>query len=384
MRKLIFSVLLFTGMQYQLSAQTAATELTAADTRGLATTPDSYYTNMKLQFKINSDVGIPFGGNSTLLGLRGHFLNAGGKAFELVFSDDNQVRVRSGYSPSWEAWRKLIIEDYNGNIARDNGGLGIGTLAPLEKFHLASGKLFVQGDYLGAYNSSSGPLIRLGEWPTSTYTAGLGITQGEGVDVLDLDFYSLYQTPNLQMKLTAGGRLGIGIASPQQKLHVNGNIALADNSYVQGANGYTTFYTSANVPQAVRTGGLAVTNEYTETAPVNGLYVKGNVGIGTMNPQTELAVKGTITAKKMVVTQLNWADYVFEQAYQLPSLDQVETYIKKHKHLPDVPSTKEVEKNGVDVGNNQALLLKKIEELTLYVIELKKELNQLKQTTKKK
>jgi hypothetical protein len=68
----------------------------------------------------------------------------------------------------------------------------------------------------------------------------------------------------------------------------------------------------------------------------------------------------------------SWADYVFEKEYQLLSLKEVEAYIQINKHLPGVPSAKEVETNGLDVGNNQAILLKKIEELTLYLIEQNK------------
>ena len=100
----------------------------------------------------------------------------------------------------------------------------------------------------------------------------------------------------------------------------------------------------------------------------------GNVGIGTTNPGSfKLAVEGKIGAREINVTTTNpFPDYVFESSYNLPSLEEVERYIKKNNHLPDVPTAKEVEKDGVDLGEMNILLLKKIEELTLYVIELKK------------
>jgi hypothetical protein len=91
----------------------------------------------------------------------------------------------------------------------------------------------------------------------------------------------------------------------------------------------------------------------------------------------KLAVKGTIYAQKLKVTQTGWADYVFAKGYKLRSLEEVESYIKKYQHLPKIPCTAEVLNNGLDVGNNQAALLQKIEELTLYVIDLNKKVNML-------
>lgn len=103
----------------------------------------------------------------------------------------------------------------------------------------------------------------------------------------------------------------------------------------------------------------------------------GFVGIGTSaKPHTEalLGVEGAIYAKKLKVTQTGWADFVFNKDYKLPTLKEVEDHIKKYKHLPGVPSETEVKKNGTDVAEIQAVLLKKIEELTLYVIEQNKKL----------
>jgi hypothetical protein len=100
----------------------------------------------------------------------------------------------------------------------------------------------------------------------------------------------------------------------------------------------------------------------------------GEVGIGTTSPQAKLAVNGDIFAKKIKVTSTGWPDYVFHANYRLRPLREVEQYIKKYHHLPEVISAEEVGKNGVDIGDTQASLLKKIEELTLYVIDLNKRL----------
>jgi hypothetical protein len=108
----------------------------------------------------------------------------------------------------------------------------------------------------------------------------------------------------------------------------------------------------------------------------------GYVGINTATPSSELTVNGVITTKKIKVTQLGWADYVFEKDYKLMNLKELEAYIHRFKHLPGVPSAAKVAEQGIDVGDAQATLLKKIEELTLYVIEQNKKLNKQQQQLK--
>jgi hypothetical protein len=100
----------------------------------------------------------------------------------------------------------------------------------------------------------------------------------------------------------------------------------------------------------------------------------GNVGIGTITPTEKLSVNGTIKAKEVKV-ETNWSDFVFEEDYKLQPLSEVESFIKENKHLPDIPSETEVKENGVSLGEMDAKLLQKIEELTLYVIEMQKELD---------
>ena len=97
-------------------------------------------------------------------------------------------------------------------------------------------------------------------------------------------------------------------------------------------------------------------------------FLKGNVGIGTTNPTHKLAVNGTIKAKEVLVETTGWPDYVFADNYALCPLSEVEAHIKKHKHLPGIPSASQVANQGVSVGDMQAKLLAKIEELTLHQI----------------
>ena len=103
------------------------------------------------------------------------------------------------------------------------------------------------------------------------------------------------------------------------------------------------------------------------------VLANGNVGIGTSDPTNRLAVNGTIKAREVLVTADNWPDYVFDANYKQMPLDEVAVYIQNHGHLPGVPSANDIDINGVGLGAMQGVLLKKIEELTLQMIELKKE-----------
>ncbi|HWI93251.1 MAG TPA: Ig-like domain-containing protein [Flavisolibacter sp.] len=105
----------------------------------------------------------------------------------------------------------------------------------------------------------------------------------------------------------------------------------------------------------------------------------GTIGIKTATVPTgaDVAIGGNLYARKLKVTQDTWADFVFEKNYKIPTLEQLEAYINKHGHLPGVPSTSNVQNSGLDVGDNQALLLQKIEELTLYMIDLNKKVDKL-------
>ena len=108
----------------------------------------------------------------------------------------------------------------------------------------------------------------------------------------------------------------------------------------------------------------------------------GKIGIGTVNPSNELDVNGTIRAKEIKVVS-DWADFVFKKGYNLPTLKEVKRHIDENGTLPGVPSEKEVKANGVNLAETDVLLLQKIEELTLYIIDLKQEIEDLKSQIKK-
>ena len=117
----------------------------------------------------------------------------------------------------------------------------------------------------------------------------------------------------------------------------------------------------------------------------NNLVVNGNVGIGTDINRTltqKLEVNGTIRCQEVLVEATPWPDYVFAKDYKLKGLHEVEAYIKANNHLPDMPAANDVEQNGVKLSELNTKLLQKVEELTLYLIEQNKQIEDLKKENK--
>jgi hypothetical protein len=205
------------------------------------------------------------------------------------------------------------------------------------------------------------------------------------------------------MQIQSNGDIGISTSTPQARLDIgSGNLALHDNNQIRlraGNNPETTigfFYDGVNADEIRIVHRQDVYNRHISLggyAPATGAFVpqlrlntkNGNIGIGT-DPSTsyKLAVNGkTWTTEVNVSLTVPGPDYVFEKDYALPSLEWVKSYVNANKHLPEVPSAREMEKDGINVGEINMLMLKKIEELTLYTIQLREELETLKAEMKK-
>ena len=180
------------------------------------------------------------------------------------------------------------------------------------------------------------------------------------------------------MSILSNGNIGIGTVTPARPLHINnsagGIVRLQSPTAVWDLQS-DAFY-NGNFGVVNYTGGSV---DATKSLVINGS--NGYFGIGTSLPDQKLTVKGIIHAQEIRVDlSVPGPDYVFDKNYELPTLKGVKDYIDQNKHLPEVPSAAEMEKKGVQLGEMNMLLLKKVEELTLYVIELKKEIDDLKPT----
>ncbi|NII83288.1 tail fiber protein [Pedobacter sp. SG908] len=181
----------------------------------------------------------------------------------------------------------------------------------------------------------------------------------------------------------SGGNLGLGTLTPTSKLEVqtpnNGwPISLRANAFNPGDINGIKFYSGylgedkwagiASVAEDLHSNKTALSFYSGQTEKMRVAW-NGNIGIGTTTPNEKLSVNGNIRAREIKVEATNWPDYVFDEGYKVGKLEELESYIKANKHLPGIPSAQEVAKNGIELGEMNKLLLQKIEELTLHLIE---------------
>jgi hypothetical protein len=251
-----------------------------------------------------------------------------------------------------------------------------------------------------------------------------------GKAVLGVHNYNLTSWSGPLLIAPFGGNVGIGTTNPSYKLDIGGTTNVTDRAWFSYGNNNISGYSWVNA--ALTTNSIEIVNNnsevnhlsptlafhrymsggpqfrlaadgtnvlYLESSGENsarsplpygggpnsyftklyvdgGLITTGNVGVGISNPTDKLAVNGTIHSKEVKVDIQGWPDYVFQTDYQQKSLSEIEAYIQSHKHLPEVPAAKEIESSGLLLGEMNKILLKKIEELTLHLIDKDKQLNE--------
>lgn len=212
--------------------------------------------------------------------------------------------------------------------------------------------------------------------------------------------------------IKSDGKTGIGVEDADAKLHINSGSSIEALRIQGNTNSIIRFMTGATEKAYIYSAGNDLNISTVQAGGIlrfnNELYVDkdaGRVGIGTVFPTQKLHVAGNAIVTgafrvgatavpsgykfavdgKMICEEVRvklassgWPDYVFDKSYQLPALEDVQQYIEENKHLPNIPSAAEVEKDGIAVGDMQKRMMEKIEELTLYIIQLKKEVDALK------
>lgn len=300
-----------------------------------------------------------------------------------------------------------VIHKFTGNggvekmVITEGGFVGVGTDSPLAKFHSAGNVELMAGNITGIMpvgNYSSNLMqvagAQRGTDTTGQFQGGFGFVSGNSqispiiwmyghadrnaFQVRSKGYNSKVQEGPVLLHVGANRRVGFGTDSPEKEVHIkgDGNPTLK----IEGSNFPHIHLKGASNEVLLNTysdGSFRINNQAYSGGKHLVMNSVGAIGIGTDFIPTDykLAVDGRILAEKVVVrNSSNWPDYVFEEYYELRELSKVKEYIEQNKHLPDVPSAAEINERGLDLADMDQILLKKIEELTLYIIGLEERL----------
>ncbi len=210
------------------------------------------------------------------------------------------------------------------------------------------------------------------------------------------DKFRVFNGSGVPFQISGVGNVGIGGGNSKRKLFVYNDSGGTYSSVAafQTQNSWMDFsdtqlYFDSNITSGssqlfLQDADNSDSRYIIETQGYNGaidalmVSSSGKVGIGTRTLTEKLNVNGTIRAKEIIVETTGWSDFVFEENYELKSLSEVSVFIKENGHLPDIPSAEQVAEEGVTLGEMNARLLQKVEELTLYGIQQEKELAVIK------
>ena len=363
MRNIYF--ILFLTINSSLYSQQAST-LVVHDTRSTNDLPSTYHNEVKAEFKLKGVVGIP-GENtySGMLTIAPWSDDSGGKIHQMNFNANGIFYRNAFQSSNWGIWNKMIMQDPTGTLylegpsSSENGKL---TLVNTQNAINAGNSI----NFTSFGTAGPGPQIRSGLEMANGTASKMYLTLG-----------SYYDTGKEELTLK-NGKVGINKREPVSTLNV---FVPSSSDFIDAMTiDVESFGTGENLNRSnffrVRDVGSGDAN-----VPII-IKGNGNVGIG-VNPTHKLDVNGTIHTKEIKVDLIGWADFVFKNDYQLPTLESVEKHIIEKGHLPSVPSELDVMKNGLLIGENQKLLLQKIEELTLYSIEQNKQIKSLLERVEK-
>ena len=290
----------------------------------------------------------------------------------------------------------LCISAYSAsaqNTFPSTGNVGIGTTSPGDRLTVREAIRVATIDGVGGFYAADAVAGGNSIFSLTRQGNNLAITSWDGIGFTTAS--STGPSTAYKMFIANSGRVGIGTTSPIAKLDISGTFTTGSSyANLDPANLNLNFLANsgkmiigwnrsagdgeidfiANQGQG-GSGGFTFYN-YSNTAVETALmWIKGNgdVGIGTSNSRGyKLAVNGKIRATEIKVETDNWPDYVFHKSYKLPSLTEVKTYIDKNHHLSGIPSAQEVNTDGINLGEINKALTKKIEELTLYLIDQEK------------